>query len=393
MAMNPPLNRKLRMGLVGGGGGFIGRIHALAAQLDGRAELVAGALSSDPDRARAFASDFGISPERTYGSWQDLVEGESRLLADERIDFVSIATPNDTHFAIARACALGGFNVLCDKPLTIDLEQAEELARVVESAGVVFAVTHNYTGYPLVRQARELVRAGALGEIQAVRVWYLQGSLRRQRTPQQQRRFAWKTDPARAGTSGCFGDIGIHAFNLLRFITGLVPEEVSCVLAAFEGGPLDDYGSAVLRFQGGAVGTLTASRISHGRENDLGIEVDGTRSSLSWRQEEPNYMVLRANDEPPCILTRGAGAADTPASVRSSCRLPAGHPEGFLEAFANVYTAAFEDIITRAAGPSPDRARSLYPTVRDGVEGVAFVTQCVASSWEHGAWKRLDRIS
>jgi predicted dehydrogenase len=391
--MNPPLNRKLRMGLVGGGGGFIGRVHALAAQLDRRAELVAGALSSDPDRARAFASDFGITPERTYGSWQDLVEGEARLPADERIDFVSIATPNDTHFAIARASALAGFNVLCDKPLTIDLEQAEELARVVQSTGVVFAVTHNYTGYPLVRQARELIRAGALGEIQAVRVWYLQGSLRRQRTPQQQRRFAWKTDPARAGASGCFGDIGIHAFNLLRFITGLVPQDVSCVLEAFAAGPLDDYGSAVLRFQGGAVGTLTASRISHGRENDLGIEVDGTRASLHWRQEEPNHMVLRANGEPHQVLTRGPGTAATPDTVRLSCRLPAGHPEGFLQAFANVYTAAFQDIIVRASGGKGGSASSLYPTVQDGVEGVAFVTQCVASSQERGAWKPLDRLS
>jgi predicted dehydrogenase len=393
MPINPPLDRKLRMGLVGGGGGFIGRVHALAAQLDGRAELVAGALSSDPARARAFAPDFGIAPDRAYGSWQEMVQRESLLPADERIDFVSIATPNHTHFEIATAFALAGFNVLCDKPMTFDLEQAEELARVVGKAGVVFAVTHNYTGYPLVRQARELVRAGALGEVQAVRVWYLQGSLWRQRTPQQQRRFAWKTDPARAGASGCFGDIGIHAFNLVRFITGLVAEEVSCVLEAFAGGPLDDYGSAVLSFQGGAVGTLTASRTSHGHENDLGIEVDGTRASLSWWQEEPNQMVVRANGEPHRILTRGSGTAATPETVRSSCRLPAGHPEGFLEAFANVYTAVFQDIIARAAVARPDSSSSLYPTVQDGAEGVAFVSQCVASSRERGAWKRLERGS
>jgi predicted dehydrogenase len=390
MPINPPLHRKLRMGLVGGGGGFIGRVHAIAATLDGRAELVAGALSSDPDRAGAFAPDFGISAQRAYASYQEMVEKESKLPAGQRIDFVSVATPNHTHFEIARAFAEDGFNVVCDKPMTYNLGQAEELALLVQKAGVVFAVTHNYTGYPLVRQARELVQAGELGEVQAVRVWYLQGTLRRERTAEQQRRFAWKTDPARAGASGCFGDIGIHAFNLARFITGLLPREVRCLLESFTGGVLDDYGSAILRFHGGALGTLTASRISHGRENDLGIEVDGTRAALSWRQEEPNQMLLRANGKPQRILTRNAAAASTAATVRSSCRLPAGHPEGFLEAFANVYTAAFEDMIARAAGAAIADCGHLYPGVRDGVEGVAFVSRCVASSLEHGAWKRME---
>jgi predicted dehydrogenase len=320
-----------------------------------------------------------------------MIEKEAKLPAEQRIDFVSIATPNNTHFEIARAFAEAGFNVMCDKPMTFDLAQAEELSRVVQRTGVVFAVTHNYTGYPLVRQARELVAAGELGEIQVVRVWYLQGSLRRQRTPQQQRRFAWKMDPVRAGASGCFGDIGIHAFNLARFITGLLPQEVRCLLESFMGGALDDYGSAILRFRGGALATLTASRISHGRENDLGIEVDGTRAALSWRQEEPNHMVLHANGQPRRILTRNGGDASTAVTVRSSCRLPAGHPEGFLEAFANVYTAAFADMIARAGGGAVADSGSLYPNVRDGVEGVAFVSQCVASAREQGAWKRLDR--
>jgi predicted dehydrogenase len=389
MPLNPPLNRKLRMGLVGGGGGFIGRVHALAAQLDGRAVLLAGALSSDPVKARASAPQLGIAPERAYGSWEEMVEKEAKLPAEERLDFVSIATPNHTHFAIARAFTLAGFNVLCDKPMTYDLAQAEELARIVAQAGGVFAVTHNYTGYPLVRQAREMVSAAELGEVQAVRVWYLQGSLRRQRTPEQQRRFAWKTDPARAGASGCFGDIGIHAYNLTRFITGLLPGSVSCLLHSFEGGPLDDYGTAFLRL-GTALGTLTASRISHGRENDLGIEIDGTRAALRWRQEEPNYLLLRANGRPHQVLTRDPHAPFTAELVRASCRLPAGHPEGFLEAFANVYTAAFQDMIVRAGGGKVDRSAGLYPNVYDGVEGVAFVSQCVASSTEGGAWKRLE---
>jgi predicted dehydrogenase len=389
MPINPPLNRKLRMGLVGGGGGFIGRVHALAAQLDGRAEVVAGALSSDPARARAAAPEFGIAPERAYGSYEEMAAAEAALPAGRRLDFVTVATPNHTHFAIARTFAEAGFDVVCDKPMTYDLAQAEALVRVVERAGVVFAVTHNYTGYPLVRQAREMVRAGELGEVQAVRTWYLQGSLRRQRTPEQQRRFAWKTDPARAGASGCFGDIGIHAYNLIRFLTGLWPEEVSCHLEHFAGGPLDDYGAAVLRCRNGALGTLTASRVTHGRENDLRIEVDGTRGSLAWRQEEPNHLVFRANGRPHHVLTRDPGAAFTAEATRASCRLPAGHPEGFLEAFANVYTAAFRDIIARAAGGTAIGGDRLYPDVRDGAEGVAFVSHCVASSQQRGAWKTL----
>jgi predicted dehydrogenase len=387
MPITPPLNRKLRMGLVGGGGGFIGRVHALAAQLDGRAVLVAGALSSDPDRARAAAPEFGIAPERAYGSYREMLERESQLPADRRIDFVSVATPNHTHFAIARAFVEAGFNVVCDKPMTCDLAQAEELARLVREGGVVFALTHNYTGYPLVRQARAMVRAGELGEVQAVRVCYLQGSLRRQRTPEQQRRFAWKTDPARAGASGCFGDIGIHAYNLARFVSGLVPREVSCLLESFEGGPLDDYGVAALRCPGGALVVLTASRISHGRENDLRIEVDGTRAALAWRQEEPNHMLVRANGRPHRVVTRDPGAASEVA--RASCRLPAGHPEGFFEAFANVYTAAFEDMAVRAAGGQVADSASLYPNVGDGLEGVAFVTRCVASSRERGVWQPM----
>jgi predicted dehydrogenase len=391
MPLNPPLDRKLRMGLVGGAGGFIGRVHALAAQLDGRAVLTAGALSSDPAKARAAAGDFGIPPERAYGSYQEMLDHESKLPTEQRLDFVTVATPNHTHFEIAGAFVGAGFNVLCDKPMTFDLPQARELERLVRGAGVVFAVTHNYSGYPLVRQAREMVRGGELGEVQAVRVWYLQGSLRRQRTPEQQRRLAWKTDPARAGASGCFGDIGIHAYHLARFITGLLPRRVSCVLESFENGPLDDYGTATLGYPGGALGTLTASRISHGRENDLGIEIDGTRAALVWQQEEPNRMLVRINGRPHRIFTRDPAQSATEA-IRHSCRLPAGHPEGFLEAFANVYTAVYRDVIIRATGGAVDDSAGLYPTVRDGVEGLDFVTQCVASSREQGAWKSLAAV-
>lgn len=390
MAVNAPLNRKLRMGLVGGGqGAFIGRVHAMAAQLDGRAILVAGALSSDPERSRASAADYAIPPDRAYGSYQEMVEKESRLPSDQRIDFVSIATPNHTHFEIARAFAEAGFNVMCDKPMTFDLAQAEELARIVERTGIVFGLTHNYTGYPLVRQAREMVQAGELGDIQAIRACYIQGWLRHRLEKENQKQASWRTDPKRSGASGCFGDIGTHAYNLGRFITGLMPEQVSCLLQIFEAGrQLDDYGVAAIRYQNGALGTVTASQISHGRENDLWIEIDGTRASLEWHQEEPNRLVVRVNGQPHKLYTR-AGGPYLGKWAASSGRLPSGHPEGFIEAFANVYAAAFDAMVARATGQKFEHIHTPYPNVYDGVDGMNFITQCVASSRENGHWRSL----
>lgn len=376
------------MGLVGGGqGGFIGRIHALAATFDNCADLVAGAFSSDPVKSRAAAPVYGIEPERAYGTYQEMIDRESLLPLGERIDFISIATPNDTHYAIARACAEASFNVVCDKPLTTTLRQAEELAGVVARTGIVFALMHNYTGYPMVRQARQLVRTGELGDVFAVRVHYLQGSLRRQRTPEQQKRFAWKNDPSRAGPSGCFGDIGIHAYHLARFITGLVPERIACTLETFHPeGRLDDYGTAVIQFQNGALGTLTASRISHGRENGLRIEIDGTKGSMEWHQEEPNRLLHRVNGEPQRLYTRDPNSPYLLADARTACRLPAGHPEGFLQAFANIYASAYPDMIDRLLGRKRDETQRLYPTVADGVDGVWFVSQCLASSRKGALW-------
>src|SRR6476646_5672858 len=249
MGINAPLNRKLRMALVGGGqGAFIGRVHSIAAALDNRAALVAGALSSDPAKAKASAVDYDIRPERAYGSYQELIDKEKKLPESERIDFVSVATPNHTHFEIAKAFAEAGFNVMCDKPMTFDLAQAEELAKVVERSGVVFAVTHNYTGYPLVRQARDMVLSGELGEINAVRAFYVQGWLRTRLEASDQKQAAWRTDPKKSGIAGCFGDIATHAYNLGRFVTGLIPEQISCLLKTFEPGrALDDYGVAAIR--------------------------------------------------------------------------------------------------------------------------------------------------
>jgi predicted dehydrogenase len=391
MGVNPPLNRKLRMGLIGGGqGAFIGRVHATAAILDNRAELVAGALSSDPARSKASAPDYDIRPDRAYGSYQEMVAAESKLPPDRRIDFVAVTTPNHVHFEVAKAFAEAGFNVMCDKPMTLNLEQAEELAKVVARTGVVFALTHNYTGHPLVRQARDMVRSGELGEINAIRAFYIQGWLRSRLETQGQKQASWRTDPARSGAAGCFGDIGTHAYNLGRFITGLLPDQVSCQLRTFEKGrQLDDYGIALIKYQNGALGSVSASQITHGRENDIWIEIDGTKASLEWHQEDPNKLWVRVNVQPHRLYTRDPNAPYTTATAKASCRIPSGHPEGYLEAFANIYTAAYDDMAKRLSGGKFDTANSLYPNVADGVDGMNFITQCVASSKQNGAWLPL----
>jgi predicted dehydrogenase len=391
MPTNGSLNRKLRMALVGGGqGAFIGRVHATAAVLDNRAALVAGALSSDPQRAKASAGDYDIGAARAYGSYKELIEKEKALSADQRIDFLSVATPNHTHFEIAKAAVEAGFNVICDKPMTFDLAQAEQLAEAVDKSGVVFAVSHNYTGYPLVRQARQMIQSGELGEINAVRSFYIQGWLRTRLETSDQKQAAWRTDPSKSGAAGCFGDIATHAYNLARYMTGLLPESISCHLKTFESGrKLDDYGTAVIRFENGALGTVTASQISHGRENDLFIEIDGTKGSLQWRQEEPNAMILRRNGQPHAIYTRDPNAPFMNDAGKAACRLPSGHPEAFFEAFANVYRAAYDAMVERAEGKKPENVNTVYPNVNDGVEGMYFIQQSVASSKENGAWLPL----
>ena len=390
MPTNGSLNRKLRMALVGGGqGSFIGRVHCTAAVLDNRAALVAGALSSNAEKSKASAADYDIAPERAYGSYKEMIAAELKLPADKRIDFVSVATPNHTHYEIAKAAVEAGFNVVCDKPMTFDLQQAEDLAAAVDKAGVVFAVSHNYTGYPLVRQAREMILAGELGEINAVRSNYIQGWLRTRLETSDQKQAAWRTDPSKSGAAGCFGDIGTHAYNLARYMTGLLPESISCHLKVFaEGRKLDDYGHAIVKFENGALGTVTASQISHGRENDLFIEIDGTKGALSWRQEEPNTLVVRQNGEPHKLYTRNGGPYMQPIAA-SSCRLPAGHPEAFFEAFANVYRFAYDAMASRAAGERFEQVNTIYPNVHDGVEGMYFIQQSVESSKQGGAWLPL----
>ena len=385
---NGPMNRKLKMGIVGGGqGSFIGRVHSIAACLDNRATLVAGAFSSNAERSKASAPDYDVTQERAYPSYQAMFEVEAKKPFGERIDFVSVTTPNHTHFEVAKAALQAGFHVVCDKPMTFDLAQAEELAQLVDKSKSVFALTHNYTGYPLVRQAREMIQSGELGEIQAVRSNYIQGWLRTRLEDQDQKQAAWRTDPKQSGVAGCFGDIATHAYNLGRFMTGLLPAEISCHLKIFEPGRrLDDYGTAIVRFQNGGLGTVTASQISHGRENDLSIEIDGTKGALSWRQEEPNVMVVRQNGQPHKLYTRDPNASFMNASGKAACRLPSGHPEAFFEAFANIYVAAYDAMIDASQNKPIERINTLYPNVNDGVEGMHFIEQCVASSAQNGAW-------
>lgn len=388
--LNPPLNRRLRMALIGGGGaGFIGKVHRTAATLDGRADLVAGAFSSDIDRSRETALAFNVDPARAFASYEDMLQAECQRPESERIDFVTIATPNWLHFPMAKAALEAGFHVFCDKPMTTRSEDAEELVRLVEASGRVFALTHNYTGYPLVRQAREMIASGELGEIRAVRVNYIQGWMRGAQPGVTPSRGAWKDDPEKNGPAATMGDVGTHAYNLARYMSGLQPAEISAKLMTYSSGrQLDDYGHALVRCTNDALIMVTASQVTHGRLNDLSIEIDGEDASLSWRQEEPNVLIVRQLGEPQRIYDRHPAADFMNESGRSACRLPAGHPEAFFEAFANVYAAAFDDIVAVSSGVEP--ATSIYPTVHDGLDGVRFIEQTVASSHANGQWLPLS---
>lgn len=391
MPLNSPLNRRLRMALIGGGGtGFIGKVHRIAATLDGRVELVSGAFSSSLDRSRESAIRFGVDPTRAFGNYEDLLADERNRPAEDRVDFVSIATPNWLHFPMAKAALQSGFHVLCDKPMTTSLADAAELVRIVEQSGQVFGLTHNYTGYPLVRQAREMIVTGNLGDIRAVRVNYIQGWMRGTRPDETPTRGAWKDDPQKNGPAATMGDIGTHAFNLACYMTGLEPAEISATVRTYAPGrQLDDYGHALVRFENDALCMVTVSQVTHGRLNDLSIEIDGENASLAWQQESPNTMTIRQSGEPTRIYDRHPGARYTNASGREACRLPAGHPEAFFEAFANVYSAACDDIVRHASGKTIDSRDTLYPNVYDGLAGVRFIEQAIASSQARGEWLPL----
>ena len=380
--------RKLRYAMVGGGrDAFIGSVHRKAAALDGQIELVAGALSSSPDKARASGRDLFLADDRNHGDWQSLLADELQRPPHERIDFVSIVTPNHVHFPVARAFVEAGFHVVCDKPLVHTSAEAEALVAAVARAGTVFGVTYNYTGYPLVRQAREMVKSGQLGRVRKVVVEYQQGWLATalEQTSSGNKQADWRTDPARSGAAGALGDIGTHAENLIHTITGLEVESLCAELGALVAGrSLDDDGTVLLRFAGGARGVLVASQINTGVENDLRLLVSGTLGTLQWQQEQPNELVYLPHDGPRQILTRGSPWL-CEAAQRAS-RLPSGHPEGFIEAFANVYAGVAADIRARLAGAKADPLAADYPHVEDGARGVRFIERAVASAASEAKW-------
>ncbi|ADO67999.1 Gfo/Idh/MocA family protein [Stigmatella aurantiaca] len=388
--MSPRPERKLRYAMVGGGrDAFIGAVHRHAMALDGQMELVAGALSSNPDKARASGRDLGLAPDRNHGRWEDLLADEVTRPVEERIDFVSIVTPNHMHFPVAKAFAAAGIHVVCDKPLVHTLPQAEELVRTVEQTCVVFGVTYNYTGYPMVREARDLVKRGVLGELRKVVVEYNQGWLATHLEGHGNKQAGWRTDPEKSGVAGAIGDIGSHAENLAATVTGLELEAVCADLGALvPGRRLDDDGSLLLRWRGGVRGVLMATQIAAGLENDLRLRVFGSAGSLDWRQENPNELVHAPLDGPKRILTRGSPWLSE--SSRRACRLPTGHPEAFIEAFANVYLGVAADIRARLSGVEADPIAADYPRLADGVRGVRFIEKTVASAASTLKWTPME---
>ncbi|MEZ0172348.1 Gfo/Idh/MocA family protein [Microvirga sp. TS319] len=378
------LNRRLRLGMVGGGrGAFIGAVHRIAARLDDRWELVAGALSSDPERARLSGADLLLPPERTYDSFQDMARREAER--GDRIDAVAIVTPNHAHAAAAEAFLQAGIHVICDKPLTTTRQEAERLAQLAHESGLIFAVTHNYTGYPLVRQARAMVAGGELGAIRLVQVEYAQDWLATRVEDTGSKQAEWRTDPARSGPAGAVGDIGTHAFNLAEFIAGDEVASLAAELHTFvEGRRLDDNAHMMLRFASGAKGMLWCSQVAAGQENGLRIRVYGEKAGLEWHQENPNILLFSPLGEPPRIIRRnGYGANEV---SRAASRIPGGHPEGYLEGFAQLYTDVAEQIAARIEGRAPDSFSLQVPTVEHGVRGVRFIEAAVRSSQDEAAW-------
>jgi len=378
--------RRLRLGMVGGGqGAFIGAVHRIAARLDDRYQLVAGALSSDPARSQASAAELGIAPARSYDDFEAMAAAES--VAADGIDVVSIVTPNHVHYAAARAFLDAGIHVICDKPLTTNVAQARELAQLASDKNLIFAVTYNYSGYPMIRQARELASGGALGTLRVVQVEYPQDWLTTAAENTGLKQAEWRTDPERAGSGGCIGDIGSHAYHLACFVTGLQLESICAELSTFvDGRQLDDNAQIMLRFVGGARGLLWASQVAPGNENGLRLRVYGSEGGIEWKQENPNQLWHTSFAQPTQLITRsGSGASD---GANRLSRIPPGHPEGYLEGFANIYSEVADALQSVIHGSSLDAAVD-FPTVEDGVRGVEFIEAAVESSNAGAKWVSL----
>lgn len=386
MDRDKKLTRKLKFGQIGGGrGAFIGAVHRRAALADGLTELVAGALASTPEKAKLSGADLLLPPERNYSSWSEMLEQESALPAGERIDYVSIVTPNYVHFEPALAFVEAGFNVVVDKPMVLNSQQAQQLVEAVAKHDVVFGVTYNYTGYPMVKEARQWVKAGKLGRLQRVVVEYPQGWLLNKIEAEGQKQAAWRTDPARAGVAGAMGDIGSHCENLVSYITGLEIEALCADLTAFVADrQLDDDASVLLRFKGGAKGILWVSQIAAGEENGLTIRVYGTAGSLLWKQEFPNQLYFRSPDN--LLQVYGRGNDFLSEVAKRAAHLPPGHPEAFFEAFGNLYLNIGDTIRAKLLGRPPTELELDFPTVHDGARGVRFIEQVVESSQSDQKW-------
>lgn len=379
---------RIRWGMIGGGkGAFIGAVHRMAARLDDQYELVAGAFSSTAERSLASGRELGLAADRCYPTWQAMLEAERARGTGDRVDAVSIVTPNHAHYEPAKAFADAGFHVILDKPMVHTVEQAESLLTTVHERNVVFAVTYNYSGYPLVKQAREMVRSGELGEVRKVVVEYNQGWLAGKLEETGQKQADWRTDPARSGIGGCIGDIGSHCEQLASYITGLEIESICADLTTFvPGRRLDDDANLLLRFRGGARGILFASQICVGGENDLRIRIWGTKGAVAWHQEEPNRLLVHRDGQPDQVYRRANGYL-APAAAAGS-RIPAGHPEAFIEAFGNVYRSAADAIRARAGVDGPSRFD--FPGVADGARGVRFIHRTVESSNSDRKWMPFE---
>ncbi|WP_263408511.1 Gfo/Idh/MocA family protein [Terriglobus tenax] len=381
--MTKKLGRKLRLGMVGGGpGAFIGGVHRIAARFDGKFDLVAAALSSNAEKSTSYAAELGIP--RSYGSYAEMAEAEAKR--EDGIDVVAIVTPNDTHYAIAKAFLAAGIHVMCDKPMTTTLEDAVKLADDVERSGLIFGLTHTYSGYPVVRQMRSIVESGLLGKLRMINVEYVQGWLATPlETTGANKQAEWRTDPKRSGPAGCLGDIATHAYHLAYFVSGLDAEFLSCDLSTFvEGRRLDDNVQAMIRYEGGAKASLWSSQIAIGNENNLNLRLYGEKGSLEWNQENPNYARYTPLGEATQILSRGGGQLNAAAA-----RLPAGHPEGYFEAFAQLYDDLAEQITARLEEREPSVTAKLLPTCQDGVKGLRFIEAALASSSKQSAWTPL----
>ncbi|MCL7763973.1 Gfo/Idh/MocA family oxidoreductase [Polaribacter sp. Z014] len=381
------MTRKLRMGMVGGGAGsFIGGVHRKAAAIDGMIDLVCGAFSSNAEKSIASGKDLNLDESRCYGTFEEMILKEKELPEDIRMDFVAIVTPNHMHFSPAKFALENGFHVVCDKPVTLSLEEAIELETVIQKSGKLFALTHNYTGNSLVKQARAMIAKGELGEIRKIQAQYLQGWLSTDLESTGQKQAAWRVDPKKSGIGGALGDIGTHAENLIEYITNLKIDEIAADLGVFgKGRVLDDDANMLIRMENGAKGSISISQIALGEENNLSIRVYGTKGSLEWHQENPNELITRWLDQPKKIYTpNGAGLH---AEALEVSRIPAGHPEGYLEAFATIYKNFATHVL--AVNNNKEIAKPDYPGIEDGVRGLKFIYAAVESSKENAVWKKI----